>query len=488
MTVTVEVTAEVRRLFFGEHWKKGTIAAQLGIHPDVVTRVLGSFGPKAGTPRPDARVLEPYVDFVDETLRQYPRLVCTRIHDMIVERGYTGALRTLRRHVALARPQPKAEVFVRLETLPGEQAQIDWAHVGTLPVPGGTRPLWAFIMVLAHSRAMWGELVVALDVWSLRRSLVRAADFFGGSPRQWLFDNAKTIVVERRGDAVRFHDDLLDLAARLHVQPRLCAPRRPQEKGKVERAIRYLKDRFFPARSFHSLAHGNAQLLTFLRDVANVRPHPRWPDRTVADVFDEEKARLLSLPDPLPSIELVAPITVDKTAFVRLDTNRYSVPSETGRGVLTLAATDSVIRLLDGDREVASHERSWGRHQVFERKEHRAGLLAHKRKAQDLKGRDRLHAELPGIDTLIDRWVDHGRNLGSMIGRTVKLLNAYGAHVTAAAVAEMIQRGTHDIGALAILCEQHRRVRPSSEPALLDLADHVVERDVVPHDLGGYDE
>ena len=238
MTVGPAVTAEIRRLYYGEHWKRGTIAAQLGVHFDTVARVLGSVGPKAGTPRPDARVLEPYIPFVDETLARYPKLVSTRIHDMLIDRGYEGSLRTLRRYVRVARPAPRNEVFLRVETLPGEQAQIDWAHVGSLAVPGGKRPLWAFVMVLAYSRAMWAELVVDMGVESLRRSLVRASAFFGGSPRQWLFDNTKTVVIERSGDAIRFHPDLLDLAARLHVQPALCRPRRPQEKGKVERAIR----------------------------------------------------------------------------------------------------------------------------------------------------------------------------------------------------------------------------------------------------------
>ena len=488
MTLSIETTAEVRRLYFGEHWKRGTIAAQLGIHHDAIVRVLGDFGPKQGTPRPETRVLEPYCAFVDETLARYPRLVCTRICDMLRGRGYTGSLRTLRRYVRGARPQPKAEAFVRVETLPGEQAQVDWAHVGSIIVAGGRRPLWAFVMVLAHSRAMWAELVIGLDVHSLRRSLVRAASFFGGSPRQWLFDNAKTVVVERRGDAVRFHDGLLDLAARLHVQPRLCTPRKPHEKGKVERAIRYLKERFFAARAFHSLAHGNAQLEVFLRDTANARPHPRWSDRTVAAVFDDERPKLLALPDTLPSTELVTPIAVDKTAFVRLDTNRYSVPSEYARRTVTLVASDLEVRLLDGEREIARHARAWGRNQYIELPAHRAALLAHKKQARDLKGRDRLDVEVPDIRVLVDRWVDHGRNIGGMVGRTVQLLDDYGAPIVRLAVAEMISRGTHDIGALAILCEQMRRGASDTRPVLLDLAPHVVERDVIPHDLGGYDD
>lgn len=488
MTIGPEVTAEIRRLYYGEHWKRGTIAAQLGVHFDTVVRAVGAVGAKAGSPRPDARVLEAYLPFIDETLGRYPKLVSTRIHDMLVDRGYEGSLRTLRRYVRAARPAPRNEVFLRVETLPGEQAQVDWAHVGTLAVPGGKRPLWAFVMVLAYSRAMWAELVVDMGVESLRRSLVRASVAFGGSPRQWLFDNTKAVVIERSGDAIRFHPDLLDLAARLHVQPALCRPRRPQEKGKVERAIRYLKDRFFAARSFHSLAHGNAQLTEFFATIAHERPHPRWPDRRVLDVFDEERPRLLSLPEPLPEIEAVTPVVVDKQAFVKLDTNRYSVPPSYTKRTLTLVADDQTVRFVDGGNEVARHPRSWARHQTFELQEHRAALLAEKKKARDLKGRERLRVEVPEIETLLLRWSDAGRHLGSMVTSTIQLLDAYGAAVMREVVSEMIARGIHDRGAMAILCEQRRKRRSGPAPLILQLADHVVERDVVPHDLGGYDE
>lgn len=488
MTVSQEVATEIRRLYFAEHWKRGTIAAQLGVHPDVVVRVLGSFGPKPGTPRPSARVLEPYQSFVDETLTRYPRLVATRLCDMMRARGYTGSLRTLRRYVRSARPKPKSEAFVRLQTHAGEQAQVDWAHVGELVVPGGRRPLWAFVMVLPYSRASFAELVVSLDVHSLRRSLVRASAFFGGSPRQWLFDNAKTVVIERRGDLVRFHPALLDLAARLHVEPRLCAPRKPQEKGGVERAIRFFKERFFAARTFHSIEHGNGQLVDFIEQVAHRRPHPRFPERSVGEVFEEERTRLLALPEPLPETNVLTPVAVDKTAFIKLDTNRYSVPPEHASTTLTLVLSDTELRLLDKDREVARHARSWGRNQWIETPAHRTALLAQKRAARDLKGRDRLRAEVPAIETLLERWVLCGRNLGSMVTRTLGLLDAYGAAALKEACAEMLERGTHDPGAMAILCEQRRKREGGAAPLIVSFGQHVHERDVIPHDLGGYDE
>ncbi len=272
-----ELEAEVVRLHFVEHWPVGTIAAQLGVHRDVVERVLGLGGARTGAlPRP--RLVGPYRDFIAETLERYPRLRATRLFDMLRERGFAGAVRTVREYVACVRPKPRREVYLVTESLPGEQSQIDWAYVGKL----GDRALWLFVLVLSHSRALWGEFVLDLSVHSLVRSLVRAATALGGSTRKWLFDNLKTVVLERRGDAVRFHPTLYDLCAEMRVEPRLCAVRRPEHKGKVERAIRYLRDRFLAGRTIPSVTDGNRALLRFIADIAHARPHPTLAPRSTS--------------------------------------------------------------------------------------------------------------------------------------------------------------------------------------------------------------
>ena len=259
MTVSPEVEAQIRRLFFAEHWKQGTIATQLGVHPDVVKRVVGPTGPEPGTKRTRAILLDPYKPFIAQTLETYPRLLCTRLFEMVKERGYTGSINTLRRFVRTARPRAR-KAFLDLEVLPSEVGEVDWGHVGELRVPGGFRPLWVFVMLLGYSRAMFAELVLSLDAHSLWRSLLRASMYFGGSPRAWLFDNAKTVVVERRGNLVRFHERLVELSGHLHVELRVCDPGAPHQKGGVERAIRYLKGSFFAARHIHSIEQGNQQL------------------------------------------------------------------------------------------------------------------------------------------------------------------------------------------------------------------------------------
>lgn len=480
-----DLEAEVRRLFFAEHWKVGTIAAQLGIHRDAVMRSIGHLGrePRNGPP---PSVLDDFKPVVLQILDRYPTLRATRVYDMLVGRGYTGSLRTLRRYVRQVRPRPKTEVFLRLETVAGEQAQIDWGHVGKLQVPGGQRALWVFVMVLSYSRALWAELVVDLTVHSLLRSLCRAAEYFGGMPRQWLFDNAKTVVLQREGDAVRFHPALLSLCASLHVSPRLCGVRKPEHKGSVERAIRYLKERFFAARTIHSIEQGNAQLLDFIDEVTMARPHPVQRQLTVAEVFEQERPRLLPLPNAMPSVDLVRPVSSDKTATVRFDKNRYSVPPLHASKSLTLVASDTHVRLLDGSAEVAVHERCWGTNQSVEQPRHRAELLQHKRAARDGKGRDRLRVQVPRIEQLLQRWVDEGKNIGSLVSRTLKLLDLYGPAILAAATEELLQRGGSDYGALSILCEKRRGNKPVVLP--LALAQHVRDRDVIPHDLGGYDD
>ena len=487
MTIDLSKEHEIRRLHDVEKWKRGTIAAELGVHPDVVDRALdrGADRPLVLAPRPS--LVDPYVPFIDETLKSHPRLRATRLFDMIRVRGYEGGIAILRRHVADVRPIPRGEVYLWTERLLGEQAQIDWAHVGTLAVTGGTRPLWVFVMVLAYSRAMWAELVFDLTVESLRRSLVRAARFFGGVTRQWLFDNPKTVVLARHGDAVRYHPGLLEIAGALRVQPRLCRPRRPTDKGGVERANRFLHDRFFAARVIPSIEDGNRQLLDFIRDIADVRPHPRFRDRTVAEVFAEEKARLLALPSSLPETDLVAPANVDTTAFVRFGTNLYSVPPRYARSTVTLVASDREVRLLDGADVVARHERSWGKHQRVEDPEHRRELLDQKRAARIPKMRDRLLAQVAGVAALYTRWVDIGRNIGLMTARTGKLLDLYGAEVLAKAVADVLACGLHDPGALALRCEQARRAAGAPMPVVLALGAHVPDCDVIPHDLGQYD-
>lgn len=487
MKSTPELEAEILRLHHAEHWPPGTIATQLGAHVDQVQRVLGLDTPRVPSKlRP--RIIDPYRPFIDEQLRRYPKLLATRLYDMVGARGFRGSVRTVREHVALVRPRPPREAYLLTETLPGEVAQVDWAHAGEIAVPGGVRALWLFVIVLANSRAMWGEFVIDLTVHSLCRSLVRAARALGGVARQWLFDNPKVVVLERIGTVARFHPTLLALCAAMRVEPKLCAVRKPRQKGKVERAIRYLRDRFLAGRTITGVEQGNRLLAQFIAEIAHVRPHPTIAQRTVGEAFAIERARLLALPDPLPETARIEPIKPDSQAFIHLDTNRYSVPSNYALRVVTLVVDDHSVRVINGNEVIAEHPRSWGRRQIFEKPEHRAAVLDERRAARNLKGRDRIRAVVPAFDRIVERWGVAGSSLGYRVARAIKLLDLYGDQVFGAAAVDLIASGLSDIGALAVGCEKHRKNLGRLVPLPLVLADHLDDADVIPHDLESYDE
>ena len=487
MKSTPELEAEILRLHHAEQWPPGTIATQLGAHVDQVQRVLGLDTPRVPSKlRP--RIIDPYRPFIDEQLRRYPKLLATRLYDMVSARGFAGSVRTVREHVALVRPRPPREAYLLTETLPGEVAQVDWAHAGEIAVPGGVRALWLFVIVLANSRAMWGEFVIDLTVHSLCRSLVRAARALGGVARQWLFDNPKVVVLERIGTVARFHPTLLALCAAMRVEPKLCAVRKPRQKGKVERAIRYLRDRFLAGRTITGVEQGNRLLAQFIAEIAHVRPHPTIAQRTVGEAFVLERARLLSLPEPLPETARIEPVKPDSQAFIHFDTNRYSVPSIYALRVVTLVVDDRTVRVINGNEVIAEHPRSWGRRQIFEKPEHRAALLDERRAARNLKGRDRIRAVVPTFDRIVERWGVAGSSLGYRVARSIKLLDLYGDQVFGAAAADLIASGLSDIGALAVGCEKHRKNLGRLVPLPLVLPDHLDDADVIPHDLESYDE
>ena len=326
MTVPRETEVEIVRLCEAEHLTPHQAATQVGVHHDVARRVLAEHAEGRAERAPRPSLLDPYRGFVSATLAQYPLLHGTVLTRMLAERGFTGGARMVQEYVRALRPKRPKRAYLVQQHLPGEQAQCDWGHVGKLRVAGGVRAVWVFVMWLAYSRWRYAELVFDLTTESLRRSILRALTFFGGTPRRWVFDNPKTIVTERHGREARVHPLLLDLAARFCVQVNLARVRTPTDKGGVERAIRDLKEGFFAGRTLTSLEAGNAALRAYLARVVANRAHPVERSRSVGDAFLEERARLLPLPAAMPTGELVVSAAVDSTASVRLGTNRYSVP------------------------------------------------------------------------------------------------------------------------------------------------------------------
>jgi transposase len=250
-----ELHAQIRRLFFAEHWRFHTIAAQLGVHHDTVRRAVESERFIRHGPQIRPSQLDAYKAFITATLAQYPRLRATRLWAMVRERGYPGSAIQVSRYVRTVRPVARAEAYLRLDTLPGEQGQVDWGHFGPIRVGSTTRQLSCFALVLSWSRACYARFALDQTLESFLRGHVTALQ---GIPRTLLYDNLKSVVLERVGDHIRFHPRVLELAGHYHFAPQPCAVARGNEKGRVERFLGYLRHSFFAARAFRSVDDLNA--------------------------------------------------------------------------------------------------------------------------------------------------------------------------------------------------------------------------------------
>jgi len=483
-----EIEAEILRLHHGEKWPVGTIAFQLGIHHSVVKRVLEQEGhAKPTITRPS--ILDPYLPFVIEIWKRYPRLTARRIYDMVKERGYPGGPDHFRHRVAHLRPRPKAEAYLRLRTLPGEQAQVDWGHFGHVMIGRAKRALMAFVMVLSYSRAVFLRFFLGAHMENFLRGHVEAFAHFDGSVRVGLYDNLKSAVLERRGDAIRFHPTMLELAAHYRLEVRPVAVGRGNEKGRVERQIRFVRDSFFAGRSWSSLEDLNAQALAWALGRAMERPWPEDTTRSVRDAFEEERPRLLALPgDMFPTEERVE-VKVGKTPYARFDLNDYSVPHTRVRRTLVVLASEHRVRILDGAEVVAEHVRCYGRKEQIENPAHVAGLVAEKKRARLHRGTDRLAHLVPATRELLSKVAERRLPLGPAVKALLALLEAHGAEALGAAVGEVLEKGAPHPAAVRHVLERRREAEGKPPVLPLHLPDDPRVREiwVEPHDLAPYD-
>jgi transposase len=482
-----ETHVEIRRCFYAEHWKIGTIARELGIHPDAVRKAIESDRFHRGQElRPS--IIDPYLEFVRQTLDQHPRLRATRIYQMVRERGYAGSVVQLRRAVARLRP-PVREAFLRLHTFPADQAQVDWAHFGHVAVGRARRALSYFLITLSYSRALYLEFFFDQTMENFLRGHVRAFQDWGGQPRVILYDNLRSAVLERRGNEIHFNPRLLELCAHYHFVARPCQVRAGNQKGRVERAIRYVRDSFWAGRAFTTLAECNRQALVWRDQVAHQRRWPGDDSRTVEQVFAEEQPRLLPHPMHPLSTDLLVPVRSAKTIYVRFDLNDYSIPPEAVGRPLTLVASDTMVRILEGTAEIACHHRSYDRHQEILEPAHQQALLKAKRKAFDATPGGRLAQAVPESETLLDLAFSQGESAGSQTAQLLKLLDLYGPAALRRAIREALERNTPRASSVAFLLRRQQRATPS--PALaVDLSRHPEAQsiEVRPHDLETYDE
>lgn len=489
MTIPLELAARIERLYTVEHWRVGTIARQLHVHRDTVRRVLREHG--AAPPGVPLRrcLIEPYRSFIGETLEKYPTLTASRLYDMVCERGYAGQGSHFRHLVSTMRPRPPAEAYLRLRTLPGEQMQIDWGHFGHLQIGQARRPLMGFVAVLSYSRRVFLRFFLNARMDSFLRGHVEAFSAFGGLGRTLLYDNLKSVVLERVGEAIRFNPEFLSFAKHYRFEPRPVALARGNQKGRVERQIDFIRKSFFAARKFDDVADLNAQAVDWCGGRAFERPWPEDDSLSVRQAFAIEQPHLLELPAAGYALGERVDVAVAKTPYIRFDLNDYTVPHTHVQRSLSVLADEQRVRIFDGITELADHTRSFDRHQVIEAPAHLQALVEHKGRARAHRACDALAQVAPAATQLLQMAALRGHNLGSITAALLRLLDQYGAASLQAAVLEAIARDVPHPNAVRLALERARERTGRPVPLALSLPEHVARRDAPmrPQSLACYD-
>jgi transposase len=427
MTISEELRAQILRYHHVEQWPIGTISRQLSVHHTTVKRVLAETGIPKKKILVQGSIIEPFIPFILEKLEQYPKLTAKRLYNMVKERGYPGGDDHFRHLISLYRQRPPAEAFLRLTTLPGEQAQVDWGSFGTITIGKAKRSLVAFVMILSYSRRIYLQFYLNQRMENFLRGHEGAFLAFNGLPRVLLYDNLRSAVLERQGSIIRFNPSLLSFAAHYRFEPRPVAVARGNEKGRVERAIRFIRDNFFAARTYNDIDDLNAQAKIWCETVVMDKPCPEDKTKTVREVFIQEQPRLLALPDNPYSCNEIETVSVGKTPYIRFDLNDYSVPHTEVQKRLTVNATLDKVMILDGQKIVATHQRSYDKSAQIENPEHIKALVKQKQKASLHRGQNFLTNAVPCAYDFLKQAVERGYVLKSITKQLMELFDDYGA-------------------------------------------------------------
>lgn len=331
------------------------IATLRGVSRNRVRRALRSTAPPTGTRRRvQGAKLVPFAPQIDTWLCDpvTAQWTAERIFDELQARGYEGGRTVVKDYVRGHRPRPIAPAEARFFVKPGQQLQVDWAELGVVDVGGVQRKLYAFVAIMAWSRELFVRFTSDMRLLTWLDCHRQAFAFFGGVPAEVLIDNLKTGVLSRAGGTVRWHPAYEQLAVAHGFRPIAHFPLRPKTKGRVERIVRFVRQRFFEGRRVDDLAGLNADALAWLRERANTRIHRVTRERP-CDRFTVERERLGALPD----YDLVLEETrvADAYSLVSVDGVRYSAPPQFARRPLTVQWRPSGVTFVVAGVAIAQH-------------------------------------------------------------------------------------------------------------------------------------
>ena len=331
------------------------IATLRGVSRNRVRRALRSPAPPTGSrQRAKGIKLDPFRPLIINWLRGEVtgQWTAERMFDELAARGYDGGRTILKEFLRVHRAPPSPIAEARFYVKAGQQMQVDWGEIGVVLVGGVARKLYVFVAVMAWSRALFVRFTTNMQLLTWLDCHRQAFTFFGGVPSEVLIDNLKTGVISRAGGTVRYHPQYEQLAVGYGFRPIACFPQRPKTKGRVERMVRFVRERFFAGREIGDLEELNGQAFLWLQERANTRTH-RTTGQRPCDRFAIEHAALLPLREY--DVVLEEPRVADAYALVSVDGVRYSVPPEYARQPVVLHRRPAELSFLVDGQIVARH-------------------------------------------------------------------------------------------------------------------------------------
>ena len=489
--IDVETRARIRRLFYVEHWKIGTIARELGFHPETVSLAVETdrFN---NTKTLRSSVTDPYADFIREILAKHPRLRATRIFQMIRDRGYSGSIVQLRRFVACIRPAHR-EAFLRLQHfswrtrtsgLGAFWRSLRWScappaflfcnHAFLFPGPVSgvlfRSEAWKAFYAVTFMPLRTGK--VSQESCSTTIFAVLCLSGAGMPsifiPGSWNYAPIITLqpVLARFAPAIRRGE--LNESSGIYENPSLPPVHLPRWKISTDRL---LNGETAKRIAVHGLATITARWKRFLRKKGLVCcrcPH------------------IDSIPIFWSHCNQAKPFMC---ALISMTTRFLRMPSTNAR-ISCLPLQTSTIRILDGSTEIARHRRSYDRGQPVLDPAHQEELLQEKRKASGSTRGSRLSQAVPESEALLDAAFVRGESASRQTTELLNLLDLYGARELRAAVCEALERKTPRASSVDFILNQRRRSNKRRAPVPVDLSRHpeLENLSVTPHDLETYDD
>jgi transposase len=488
--ISPETRAEICRLVKSEHMTVTQTAKILGVHHSTVQSAIERDGRAPTIVRVKRSALDQYADFIVRKLDEYPDIAASNIWRMLRDRGYGGSEQMVRHRVAALRGRRQKKAYLPLTMYPGDEAQVDWAHFGSLAVGRATRKLSCFVMVLAHSRALFARFFFDQTLESFLEGHVQAFQTLGGVPRQLRYDNLRAAVAERCGQTIRYNPQLLEMAGYYAFKPSACNPHSGNEKGRVERSVRYIREGFFVGKQFRTIDQLNAGLSDWIDKVAMARP---WPDdrgRLVREIWHEERGKLIPLPENPYCIRQERVVRSGKVPFIRFDRNDYSIPFELVGQALSLSADFTYVTISHETRQIARHARTYSAGEKIINQEHFQGITASRPGAETVAARHYLTKLIPESIPLFSLMVERGVGIGPATAKLFELMRTYGTQALKAAIMQAVARSYGSADYVAQACEQMARKQKEKPRTLpIELGSHVPGANIIvtPHDVSTYD-